>query len=289
MDRLKRRLLKFQRNEITEHFVYRNLARTARGRNREILGRIAADELRHYGQFKGHTGMDVRPDGLKILFFTVTSALFGLTFTMKMMEHGEEEAEAAYTAIRGDYPEIRRIIVEELKHEKLLMAQIEEEHLSYIGSMALALNNSAQEFTGIAVGLTFAMQNARMTGITTLISGLAATLAMVASEYLSQKSEKHALSAASPLKAALYAGGIYLFVVLLIVTPYFLTSNHLLAMSVTMGLVLAVLVVFTFFMSVVRDLKFSRVFGEAVLITALVVSASFGIGTLAHRFLGAGH
>jgi hypothetical protein len=85
--------------------------------------------------------------------------------------------------------------------------------------MVLVINNSIQENTGIVVGLTFALANALLVGKTALISGIAATLAMVASEYLSQKAES--ADASAPRKAAMYTGAIYLFVVAVVVTPFF--------------------------------------------------------------------
>ncbi|MHB9139102.1 MAG: VIT1/CCC1 transporter family protein, partial [Victivallaceae bacterium] len=251
MDALRKKILKYQRNEITEYYVYLNLAKQAKGNNAAILRKIAEDELRHYHQFKEYTGKDVRPNKIKVFFYSFVTAIMGLTFTLKMMENGEEAAEENYETVNDSYPEIRKIIMDESSHEKLLLKEIDDERLHYLGSIALALNNSAQEFTGIAVGLTFALQNAMATGSTTLVSGLAATLAMMASEYMSQKTEHHAEAKGSPFKAALYAGAIYFGMVMLIVAPYFLLHNHIHAMLVTVSAVFIVMVVFTFFMSVV--------------------------------------
>lgn len=289
MDALNKKLLKYQKNEITEYYVYLNLAKKAKGRNAAILEKIAADELHHYNQFREHTGQDVRPNRIKVFFYSFVTAMLGLTFTLKMMENDEEAAGESYQTVKSSLPEIKSIILDEGRHEKLLMAEIDDERLHYLGSIALALNNSAQEFTGIAVGLTFALHNAKATGSTTLVSGLAATLAMMASEYLSQKTEHHADAKGKPLKAALYAGGIYFGMVLLIVAPYFILQNHIHAMLTTVSAVFIVMVIFTFFMSVVKDLKFSKVLLEALGITILVVAASYVIGILAGKYLGLGH
>jgi VIT1/CCC1 family predicted Fe2+/Mn2+ transporter len=288
MDLLSKKLLKYQKNEITEHHVYMNLAKMSKGKNASVLKKIAEDELRHYNLFRKFTGQDVRPDRVKVFFYSFVTVILGLTFTMKMMENGEEAAEENYEAVEDSFPEIKNIIVDEVNHEKLLIAEIEDDHLHYLGSIALALNNSAQEFTGIAVGLTFAIQNAKLTGSTTLVSGLAATLAMMASEYMSQKTENHDGKKGNPLKAALYAGGIYLSMVLLIVAPYFIFQNHIHAMLVTVSAVFIVMVVFTFFMSVVKDLKFGKLLTESLVITVMVVIASYAIGMLAGKFLGLG-
>jgi VIT1/CCC1 family predicted Fe2+/Mn2+ transporter len=289
MDALRKKLLKYQKNEITEHLVYLNLAKQTKGNNAVILKKIADDELRHYHQFREYTGQDVRPDKVKVFFYSFVTVMLGLTFTLKMMENGEGAAEESYETVEDSYPEIQQIIIDEVKHEQLLLEEVDDERLNYLGSIALALNNSAQEFTGIAVGLTFALQNAKATGSTTLVSGLAATLAMMASEYLSQKTEKHDDAKGNPMKAALYAGGVYLGMVLMIVTPYFIFQSHIHAMLITVAAVFVVMVIFSFFMSVVKDLKFSKVLAEGLAITVVVVIASYVIGMLASKYLGLGH
>ncbi|MBI4977135.1 MAG: rubrerythrin family protein [Spirochaetes bacterium] len=280
----KKLLLAFQRNEITEHTVYSAFARRAKGKNREVLERIAGDELRHYHQFKRYTGVDVAPDKLKAAFYIFCASVFGLTFGIKIMESGEKRAEQAYEHFEKTMPEIVRIIRDEYKHEHNLIGMIDEERLAYMSSMVLALNNSIQEFIGIAVGLTFAMQNGGMIGITVLISGLAATLAMSASEYLSQKAEGHH-AGTNPLRAVFYSGGIYLFIVLVIVTPYFYMQSCYHALIIAVVSVLFIIVVFTFFMAVVKGLRYRTVLLETLAVSGIVVGASFLIGTGARLLL----
>lgn len=280
----RQKLIQFQRNEITEHHVYMAFSRKSRGANQRILEQIAGDELKHYRQFRDFTGVEVEPNRLKVLFYRLCAAVFGFTFGIKLMERGEKTAEEAYKHLSSDCPDIVRIIEEEYKHERSLIDLIDEDKLSYMGSMVLAVNNSIQEFSGIAAGLTFAMQGeTRTIGITVLVSGLAATLAMSASEYLSQKAD-HASSDAppvSPLKAVAYAGGIYLSVVLLIVLPYFAFTDRHLALGVAVGSVSIILAGFTFFMSVVKGLRYRTVLLESLCVAFIVVAASFLIGKLA--------
>ena len=90
-------VLTAQRNEITEHLVYRRLARSVKDPgNAEILGRISGDELRHYGTWRSHTGKDVKPSRLKVWGYSLISRVFGVTFGIKLMERGEELAQVAY-------------------------------------------------------------------------------------------------------------------------------------------------------------------------------------------------
>ena len=66
------------------------------------------------------------------------------------------------------------------------MELIEEEHLNYIGSMVLGMNDALVELTGTLAGLTFALQNTRLIALTGFITGIAASFSMAASEYLSK-------------------------------------------------------------------------------------------------------
>jgi len=278
------KILAYQRNEITEHLLYGALAKRARGKNAEVLAKISADELRHYNFFKKITGREVKPARAKIFFYRMVSRIFGFTFTIKMMENGEEQAEHNYNDIEERVPGIRKIIREEVRHEEALMGQIEERALNHMSSMVLAINNSIQEITGIVVGLTFAIANSLMIGKTALISGIAATLAMVASEYLSQKAES--ADSAVPLQAAAYTGVIYLAVVACLVSPFFIFRNHYTALAVAIVMVVAIVSVFTFFMSVVKGLNYRKALAEVSLITSGVVALSFLIGMAMKMIFG---
>lgn len=279
-----KKILIFQKNEITEHFLYAALAKRFKGKNRDILRKISIDELKHYYFFKKLTGKEISPSYVKIYFYRFVSRIFGITFTLKMMGNGEDQAEHNYEEIDDKVPGIKKIINEELKHEEALMSQIEEGIITHMGSMVLAINNSIQEITGIVVGLTFALSNPLLVGKTALISGLAATLAMVASEYLSQKSEND--KDAEPLKAALYTGIVYIFVVSVIVGPYFIFTGHYTALAVALGSVVIILTAFTFFMSVIKGLRYRTALLEVVTITSVVILLSLGLGILIKVIFG---
>ena len=61
-DNLKKEILAFQKNEITEHHIYERLSRSMKdSHNRKVLSRISADEKRHYGIWKKYSGEDAGP------------------------------------------------------------------------------------------------------------------------------------------------------------------------------------------------------------------------------------
>ena len=66
---------------------------------------------------------------------------------------------------------------------------IREKQLDYVGSIVLGLNDALVELTGALAGLTLALQNTRLIAIAGLITAIAASFSMAASEYLSNKSD----------------------------------------------------------------------------------------------------
>lgn len=96
------------------------------------MEKIADDELRHYHEWKELTGEEVKPDKKKIVFYVLLSLILGLTFAIKLMERGEENAEKAYEKLEKEYPVAADILKDEFAHEQMLINLIEEERLKYV-------------------------------------------------------------------------------------------------------------------------------------------------------------
>jgi vacuolar iron transporter family protein len=205
---LRKKLLRFQKNEITEHHIYDKLARTVKSpENQKILADIADDELRHYRNWRQYTEHDVEPDRLRIWKYYLISRIFGFTFGLKLMEKGEENAQDSYSNIREAIPEADAIIRNESEHETALLGLLDEERLRYTGSMVLGLNDALMEMTGVLAGLTLALRDTKLIALAGSITGIAAALSMGASEYLATKTEENLKN---PLRASLYTIGAYM-------------------------------------------------------------------------------
>ncbi len=280
--KLKKLLLEFQREEITEHHVYARLARRAKGKNRHVLQQISEEELGHFRTWEKYTGVPVKPNWGKVFFYALLQRFFGLTFAVKLMELGEVHAQDDYRKIVDRFPETAGIVNDEDRHEKYLLNLIEEEKLNYVGSIVLGLNDALVELTGALAGLTFALGKARLIALAGLITGIAASLSMMASEYLSKKAENEA----KPLRASVYTGIAYIFTVLLLVAPYFLFGSPYLALPVTLAIGIAIVLLFTFFVSVTKDQPFWSRFLEMAAISLGVAFISFGIGYFLNKWIG---
>jgi rubrerythrin len=184
-------ILASQKNEITEHVIYSKLSQAVKDKqNKEILKQISDDEKEHYDFWKEYTNKDVKPDRLKIWWYYLISRIFGITFGIKLMERGEKGAQTIYERISEQVPSAEQIVYDEDIHEQKLVNMIDEERLKYISSIVLGLNDALVELTGALAGFTLALQNTNLIGVTGLITGIAASLSMGASEYLSTKSEE---------------------------------------------------------------------------------------------------
>ncbi len=274
-------ILEAQKDEITEHYVYLKLAGRSEGENRGVLIGIADDELRHYQILKEYSGRDVSPSRLKIWLYSLLAMVFGLTFAIKLMERGEKSAQNAYSILMGKYPRIATIYREEELHEEKLADMIEEEKISYIGSMVLGLNDALVELTGALAGLTFTLPKPLLIGVAGLITGVAASISMASSEYMSRKSEGEE----KPGKAAFYTGIAYIITVILLVSPYFVAESPLTALSATLTVSIIIIAAFSFFVSVVKDRDMKKMFLEMLTVSLGVATVSFIIGLIARTIL----
>jgi VIT1/CCC1 family predicted Fe2+/Mn2+ transporter len=280
-ENIKNQLIAFQKNEITEYHVYKKLTKRIKGKNGKVLEEISKDEFKHYNIMKKYTEKDVQPNNFLVFWYVLLSYIFGLTFALNAMEKGEEKAQINYDEMRGIIPDFNEIIYDENNHEKKLLELIDEEKIQYVSSMVLGLNDALVELTGTLAGLTFAFQNSRLVALSGLITGIAASFSMAASEYLSQRAEKNATN---PLKASIYTGIAYIITVILLVAPYFIFSNPMISLIFTIINALIVIVFFSFFVSVVQEKTFKYYFLEMLTISFGVMILSFIIGLIARQF-----
>ncbi len=283
-EQLRARLLVFQRVELTEHHIYARIARAIKSpENRQVLEKIAADELHHAQLWQKYTGVDLKPNMLVVWFYILVSRIFGFTFGIKLMEQSEEKAQGNYSELTGVIPEIERWIRDEETHEKALIGMLDEERLRYAGSVVLGLNDALVELTGALAGLTLALQNTRLIALSGLITGIAASLSMAASEYLSTRSEdtqKH------PVRAAVYTGIAYILTVTLLILPYLLIQNYYLDLAIALTTAVLIIAVFNYYISVAKDEPFRKRFAEMAGLSLSVAAFSFGIGYLIRMWLG---
>ncbi len=272
-----------QRNEITEYHIYKRLAESIRDpHNSKILERISREELEHYNFWKRFTERDVKPNRLRVWFYIFVSWVFGITFGIKLLEGTEKEAQAMYGKISEAIPAASSIIRKEDEHERELIELIDEERLRYVGSVVLGLNDALVELTGTLAGLTLALQDTQLIAIAGLVTGVAASLSMAVSEYLSTKAEGEGQD---PIKSSIYTGIAYIITVTFLILPYLVFTNLYLCLMLTIINAIIVIFIFTFYISVAKGISFTRRFSEMTIISLGVAALTFFIGLIIRAFL----
>lgn len=279
----KKVILTAQKNEITEHFIYQKLSLSIKNpHNKKVLNKISQDELRHYNFWKEYTGRKMNPGKLKMWKYYLISKIFGITFGIKLMERGEEKAQDIYEKISASIPEAKKIQQDEDEHETQLIALLDEERLKYVSSIVLGLNDALVELLGALAGFTLTLQNTSIIAMVGFITGIAASLSMGASEYLSIKSEE---GGQNPAKASVYTGSAYLVTVLFLIFPYLLFENYYVCLGIAVINAVLVILVFTFYVSVIKDFSFKKRFTEMAGISLGIAALTFAIGFLVRMFL----
>ena len=276
---------RMQQNELTESAIYEKIAAFAKGEeNKKTLLRLAKEEKAHYQIWNKYTGLDLKPQKGKVLWYTLIARILGFTFAVKLMERGEENAQAEYEILAREVAESVTIRQEEEEHEQALLGMLDEERLQYVGSMVLGLNDALVELTGSLAGFAFALQNTRLIALSGLIVGISATFSMASSEFLAARSEGRS----DALKSCSYTGIAYLLTVVALIAPYliFPAGQYIPALICMLVVVIAIIAGFTYYTSVARDEPFGSRFGEMALISIGVAVVSFVVGVLAKQFLG---
>ena len=205
-----------QKNEITNYQIYSHLSKKSKGKNSQIFKEIALGEKKHYEFWKGFTKKEVKPNFFLVFFYSFAFRLLGITFAVKFMERKEKQIEERNKKFYDKIPAIKSLIKDEVKHEKKLISLLNEERVKYLSAVILGLNDALVEITGTLAGLSLALPKASLVGLSGLITGVAASLSMAASGYLSVKADNNK----NPIKASIYTGITYIVAVIFLVLPF---------------------------------------------------------------------
>lgn len=283
-DRTRSLLLRLQRNDRTERLIYLALAeRTDNGDNARVLEEIAESQRSRERLWQKYTDQEVRPDRFRMWRYLTIARLLGLTFATRLLERGEAQNRDLYRRVVQEIPEAQHMIESQSDHEHRLIDRVDEERLEYAGSMVLGLSDALVELTGALAGLTLALRDTSLIGASGLITGIAASMSMAASQYLAVQTEENDQS---PLKASLYTGGSYVLAVALLILPYWLVGHFLTALGIALAIAILIILAFTYYISVARNVSFRRRFLQMASISLSVAVLSFIIGFGVRQLFG---
>lgn len=280
---MRRKILRAQTWELTEFRIYSALARHIRDpHNRELVVKIAEQERSHHDFWQAYTGRAVKAPPLLVAFYGFVARVFGTVFGMRLAERRERLAQISYSEIETVVPSAARIREEEELHEQELIDLLQDKTLEYVGSIVLGLNDALVELTGALAGLSFAIKNPSLIAATGLITGVAASLSMAASEFLSKRAE----GGPNAARSAVYTGITYILTVALLILPYILLSDPLVSLAVTLAIATCIILAFNFYLAVAKNLNFHARFWEMFGISMGVAVISFGVGILVREVFG---
>jgi VIT1/CCC1 family predicted Fe2+/Mn2+ transporter len=281
--KLKKLVLRAQKAEITEYFIYKTLSAECKNKNNAVvLEKIGDQEKAHAIFWQNISNEDVKPDNWRFKATVWLAKILGLSFVLKLMEKREEMGTNLYKNLSSEFPEAEKFAAEEEKHEHELLAMLDEERLQFVGSIVLGLNDALVELTGALAGFTLALNNNKIISLVGLVTGISAAMSMAASDYLSSKAENDP----NAKKSAVYTGFAYLITVILLILPYLLLTDKFIALGITLLTAILIIFLFNFYISVAKNLNFKARFWEMSAISLGVAAFSFFVGYLLKIFLG---
>lgn len=280
-----KKALKQQQNEINDYTIYKALALSQTDENnKKIFEKISKEEKYHYDFWVKITNTQIEPQKLVVCWFVLLVKIFGTSFALKSLEKREAGAEEFYKELFEIYPESKKIYEQETQHELELIDMLNDKKLLYAGAIVLGMNDALVELTGTLSGLAFAFDKSLTVGLTGLIMGIAASLSMAGSAYFEAK--ENPSEEINPLVYSLYTGVSYILTTAILVVPFFIFD--LIIESLIMMFICAFLAIisYNFYISVAKDLSFSKRVIQMSAITFGVALISFGIGYVVKFYFG---
>jgi vacuolar iron transporter family protein len=150
-----RQIKRAQVNEVTEYHIYKHLARKIKSKaNKSVLNKIADEELEHY-RFWMNFNDEVEPRWWEVRLYILFTYLFGMVFSLKLMERSEAAAQKKYLQLVSFIPEAAKIAHDETNHERDLLNLLSDIRLKSFGTWLISVNLVLFVSAGIIAGLCF--------------------------------------------------------------------------------------------------------------------------------------
>lgn len=277
--------LKQQQSEINDHTIYKTLASYQTDENnKKIFEKIAKEEKSHYDFWVKITNKEIKAQKFVIWWFIFLIKVFGTSFALKSLEKRESGSEEFYKELFEIYPESRQIYKQEVEHEFELIEKLNDKKLLYAGAIVLGMNDALVELTGTLSGIALAFDKSLTVGLTGLIMGIAASLSMAGSAYFEAKENPN--EDINPLIYSLYTGISYILTTTILVIPFFIFETMLYSLIMMFISAFLAIISYNFYISVAKDLSFSKRVIQMSTITFGVALISFGIGYLVKYYFG---
>jgi len=113
-------LIKAQQGELDAVLMYQSLAKLAKNPNvKEKFMQIAADEGKHASILRTYTGKTLKPKNTNAIIVSCIYKTLGHSLTCKLISKGEMNAIPNYQKMLADFPKVKEIMDDELRHANI--------------------------------------------------------------------------------------------------------------------------------------------------------------------------
>jgi VIT1/CCC1 family predicted Fe2+/Mn2+ transporter len=271
-------------DEFSDYTLYDRLSKTVDSGSpfAEALKELSATEHRHYEFWKKYVPGETPSFSKAKLYWTLfLRRLFGLTFASRYLDRHETKVVQEYTGLASlipvaDKEAFDEMVADEKEHEKAFAMRIESSAIRYISFVVLGLADALVEICGIHAGSLGLYRRTEIAGLAGVIAGAAASLAMASAAFAQAKQGFKG----SARLSAIYTGVSYFVTAVILATPYFLTSNMVLALSTSLFLAVLIVTVTTWYSTVISTKPFVRDYLELLAIVFAVTAVLYVFGYL---------
>jgi VIT1/CCC1 family predicted Fe2+/Mn2+ transporter len=270
------------KDELTDYTVYSKLANRGKPAFREAIRKIAGMEMKHYNFWKKYCPDkidQITVSNLVVNYVLFIRTIFGASFAIKYLEKKERQTIKKYDSLSNlippeDREAFEEMIADEKEHERNFAKEVEGSYLKYISFIVLGLADALVEIAGIHAGSLGIYNSTLITGLAGIIAGAAASIAMASAAYAQAKQGFQGSASLS----ALYTGFSYFINAVILATPYFLTQDKYLAITVSLILGILIIAFISYYNSVLSEQGFARDFLELAGIMLGATAALYLIG-----------
>jgi len=271
-------------DEWSDYTLYDRLSRTVESDSPfvSVLKTLSDTEHGHYEFWRKYVP-DEEPKlaKLKLYWVLFLRRFFGLTFATRYLDRHEENVVKEYQGLaelipESDKPAFDAMVADEREHEKAFELKVESSAVRYISFVVLGLADALVEISGIHAGWLGLFDKTEIAGLAGVIAGGAASMAMASAAFAQAK---QGFQGSARLSAA-YTGISYFVTAIILATPYFLTSNMILALSSSLTLAVVILAITTWYSVVISEKRFFRDFTEILVILFATTALVFALGAI---------
>ena len=277
-------------DEWSDYTLYERLSKTVDAGSpfAEVLKALSATEYKHYEFWSRYVpGEEPKLARLKLYWILFLRRFLGLTFATRYLDRHEQNVVGEYRGLEKLIPESDKVpfdemVADEREHEKAFAMKAESSAVRYISFVVLGLADALVEISGIHAGSLGFYDKTEIAGLAGVIAGAAASLAMASAAFAQAKQGEFEGSARL---SAVYTGVSYFVTAIILATPYFLTADMVAAISASLSLAVAILVVTTWYSVVIQQKTFLRDFVEILAILFGTTIALYAFGYFVHGAL----